>query len=76
MNNARHNAYCIRFNRTKWNALLQCICPQILGSIPPRIWRKYSAMPGALTHRLVWSTQSKKANPANLTVNPYYKENS
>jgi len=64
-----------RFNRGKWNAILACICPQILGCISPRMWRKYATMPGQLTHRLVWSTQSKKVNPQNLTVNPYYKEN-
>jgi len=69
------NKHCVKFNRTKWNALLACICPQILNSISPRVWRKHAKMPGDHTHRLIWSTQSKKVNPNNLRINPYYKEN-
>lgn len=64
--------HIVKFNRTKWNALMQCICPQILGIISPRLWRKHSRMPGQHTHRLIWCA-SPNAKPSAHT-NPYYKE--
>ena len=65
--------YTVKYNRKYWHTVLACICPQILGAIPPRLWRKYSKMPSALSHRLVWHTDGK-AVPGSLTINPHFKE--
>lgn len=65
--------HVVKFNRSQYSMILACICPQILSAFPARFWRKYSKMPSALSHRLVWHTDGK-AVPGRLTINPHFKE--
>lgn len=51
--------HTIIFHRTKWQKLISCICPQILGILSLPKQRKYSKMPGVDTHKLVWNYKPK-----------------
>lgn len=64
--------HTVKFQRTRWDRLLACICPQIMSLFTPRLCRKYSKMPGAHTHRLVW--QARPGTPRTNSVNPHFKE--
>lgn len=62
--------HTVVYNKTRWDRLLACLCPQILGIISPRLCRKYAQRPQA---RLVWG-HSKKTPYDTLHINPHYKE--
>lgn len=66
--------HTVVYNRTKWAQFISCICPQILGAISPRQFRKYAQMPSRDELRLVW-TSLRPAAPGTLVVNPHFKEN-